>query len=155
MGSKRRYFPFLEKIRLTNPLELEHAVENVGENVIHSLIFEFKKSNNRSPNHPDDYVSLTSHFSKFKLLADNSFVRAYEVVLEPEQRVYYFHPSSLIYTFQGKSDVQFHYGKSTHKVHLTPKKAFWFESANYEIVNFDQPTTLVIMEVKNSQNAKL
>jgi len=138
---------------------LTHAVENAGENVIHSLIFEFKKAgiqtryirNQKSSD--TDTLRQFFHHGAFYLVADNSFTRAYDVKFKPHQNVAYWHPPALLFLFSDTLTVKTEQAGCEAEIRLAPKMAYWFEAGVWEVVNNggDIEPRLLVLELKGEE----
>lgn len=118
--------------------ELEHAVENIGDHLIHSLIFEFKL-----PNLPQSLIPFSNARDWKKLLGtsgraskvtDNPSVLAVDIRLNGNQTVTQSFPPGMIYAFE-KSPLWVSKGNLTSEVFVPAKQGLWVEGEEYVIRN--------------------
>ena len=137
--------------------QLEHEVENVGQTVIHSLIFEFKQPIGTSAEMKNYFSnSPTTLFDDCLMVADNAFVRAYQVKLRPNQKVKYRLKESLIYSFNGNLKLEVLTNDKTVVSSVAAKSAAWIDNNFVSFIGTgSEPADLVIMETKTALRAKL
>jgi hypothetical protein len=119
--------------------ELDHAVENVGDHLIHSLIFEFKLPHIPASVIPlataKEWKSALGSSGQAKKVADNESVLAVDIRVGPNQTVSKRIPPGVIYAFE-KSPLLISSGSPVvAEARLESKTAMWIEGSDCVIRN--------------------
>eukprot|EP01130_Rhizamoeba_saxonica_P016671 TRINITY_DN7751_c0_g1_i1.p1 TRINITY_DN7751_c0_g1~~TRINITY_DN7751_c0_g1_i1.p1 ORF type:complete len:212 (+),score=44.74 TRINITY_DN7751_c0_g1_i1:43-678(+) len=132
---------------------LEHSIKNVGTEMIHSLIFEFKRNNARSVSGLDGLlIEDVASGLDYIQISDTPTAKTYEILLKPGETVGYLHRGAVVYNFGGSLDIVLN---EISRVCVHDKKAFWFELGNWELRNTGSSTTRVFVAELKGTASKL